>query len=194
MSNSAWLVVTGLDKIHRNGEGRPLLIFVITGLRRFSKGTVEDGVGGMDARHLRFGCLAEHGERRECSRRMLLSQCPNCQQLFGLAARDCRTGLLPKAFRNPLLQYTGRLPLRLPAYSSAGPARSLNTRHRGLLRVWRWRKPKAARELCRATLGRTAGVLRFHSSLEGLTDKGVLCSGNYSEQFYTDAIQPSDPA
>jgi hypothetical protein len=83
------------------------------------------------------------------------------------------------------------MPLRLPAYSSPGPARSLNTRHRGSLRVWRWQKPKAARELCRATLGRTAGVLRFHSSLEGLTDKGVLCSGNYSEQFYTDAIQPS---
>jgi hypothetical protein len=36
--------------------------------------------------------------------------------------------------------------------------------------------PKAARDLCRATSGRTAGVLRFHSSLEGLTDKGVLCS------------------
>jgi hypothetical protein len=86
------------------------------------------------------------------------------------------------------------MPLRLPAYSSPGPARSLNTRHRGSLRVWRWQKPKAARELCRATLGRTAGVLRFHSSLEGLTDKGVLCSGNYSEQFYTDAIQPSDLA
>jgi hypothetical protein len=68
------------------------------------------------------------------------------------------------------------------------------SRHRGSLRVWRWQKPKAARELCRATLGRTAGVLRFHSSLEELTDKGVLCSGNYSEQFYTDAIQPSDLA
>jgi hypothetical protein len=32
-------------------------------------------------------------------------------------------------------------------------------------------------------LGQTAGVLRFHSSLEGLTDKGALCSGNCSEQF-----------
>jgi hypothetical protein len=86
------------------------------------------------------------------------------------------------------------MPLRLPAYSSPGPARSLNTRHRGSLRVRRWQKPKAAQELCRATLGRTAGVLRFHSSLEGLTDKDVLCSGNCSEQFYTDAIQPSDLA
>src|SRR4029453_3680238 len=62
------------------------------------------------------------------------------------------------------------------------------------LRVWRWQKPKVARELCRATLGRTAGVLLFHSSLEGLTDKGVLCSGNHSEQFYTDATRPSDLA
>ena len=26
-------------------------------------------------------------------------------------------------------------------------------------------------------LGQTAGVLRFRSSLEGLTDKGALCSG-----------------
>jgi hypothetical protein len=30
-------------------------------------------------------------------------------------------------------------------------------------------------------------VVRFHSSLEGLTDKDALCSGNCSEQFYTDA-------
>ena len=45
------------------------------------------------------------------------------------------------------------------------------------------RQPKAARELCRATLGRTAGVLRFHSSLEGLTDKGALCSGNSVSSF-----------
>ena len=41
-------------------------------------------------------------------------------------------------------------------------------------------------------LGQTAGVLRFHSSLEGLTDKGAFCSGNYSEQFYTDTTQSSD--
>src|SRR4029434_8017729 len=40
-----------------------------------------------------------------------------------------------------------------------------------------------ARELCRATLGRTAGVLRFHSSLEGLTHKGALCSGNSVSSF-----------
>jgi hypothetical protein len=32
----------------------------------------------------------------------------------------------------------------------------------------------------------------FHSSLEGLTDKDALCSGNCSEQFYTDATRPSD--
>jgi len=32
-------------------------------------------------------------------------------------------------------------------------------------------------------LGQTAGVLRFRSLLEGLTDKGALCSGNCSEQF-----------
>jgi hypothetical protein len=47
-------------------------------------------------------------------------------------------------------------------------------------------RAKAARDLCRATSGRTAGVLRFHSSLERLTDKGALCSGDCSEQFYTD--------
>jgi hypothetical protein len=44
-------------------------------------------------------------------------------------------------------------------------------------------QPKAARELCRATLGRTAGVLRFHSSLAGLTHKGVLYSGNSVSSF-----------
>jgi hypothetical protein len=44
-------------------------------------------------------------------------------------------------------------------------------------------QPKAARELCRATLGRTAGVLRFHSSLEGLTHKGALYSGNSVSSF-----------
>ena len=32
-------------------------------------------------------------------------------------------------------------------------------------------------------LGQTAGVLRFHSSLEGLTDKGALCSGNSVSSF-----------
>jgi hypothetical protein len=44
-------------------------------------------------------------------------------------------------------------------------------------------RAKAARDLCRATSGRTAGVLRFHSSLEGLTDKGALCSGTAVSSF-----------
>jgi hypothetical protein len=35
--------------------------------------------------------------------------------------------------------------------------------------------------------GQIAGALRFHSSLEGITDKVAFCSENCSEQFYTDA-------
>ena len=44
-------------------------------------------------------------------------------------------------------------------------------------------RAKAARDLCRATSGRTAGVLRFHSSLEELTDKGALCSATAVSSF-----------
>jgi hypothetical protein len=41
---------------------------------------------------------------------------------------------------------------------------------------------------------RAAGVLRFHSSLEGLTDRACCVPGNCSERFYTDATRPSDLA
>jgi hypothetical protein len=43
-------------------------------------------------------------------------------------------------------------------------------------------------------LGTNCWSAPVHSSLEGLTDKGALCSGNCNEQFYTDATRPSDLA
>jgi hypothetical protein len=52
----------------------------------------EDGVGGMDARHLRFGCLAEHGERRECSRRISASR---IVKSLALAKAKGRPGAMP---------------------------------------------------------------------------------------------------
>jgi hypothetical protein len=58
-----------------------------------------------------------------------------------------------------------------------------NLAHEATVRARSPARAKAARDLCRATSGRTAGVLRFHSSLEGLTVKGALCSGTAVSSF-----------